>query len=338
MSFVHDEPDFAQLLVIVAREVGVDVALVEKDYWVTHCLWALERSGLEVWFKGGTSLSKGYGLIVRFSEDLDLMIQHGSFQGLPEVSHWTSTNKGPCAQRRAFYQGLAQQLLIPSVVLGLDEARLDKHARGADYIGRYPGAWLQGLAATMSPFVRFEVGRARVVPFVPMALGSFVHDWLSKQGSWPGYTDNRPRALRCVHPWVTLLEKLDAMARRYDRELMEPDSFVRHYEDAAHIIGAADRLPPIPMVVTELAADMLAQRDIAALPNADEPALLLDDPARRAGLERAWGAISPMFWGSRISLARSCDIIRAWIEQTFGREPALAHGRASSARAIDDTN
>jgi hypothetical protein len=59
MKLVHDDPDFAQLLAIVARDAGVDAALVEKDYWVTHCLWGLQEAGLELWFKGGTSLSKG---------------------------------------------------------------------------------------------------------------------------------------------------------------------------------------------------------------------------------------------------------------------------------------
>jgi hypothetical protein len=92
--FVHDDPDFQRLLGIVANETGVAAALVEKDYWVTHCLWALHQTGLEIWFKGGTSLSKGFRLIHRFSEDLDLMILHGSTD-LPPVSNWTSTNKGP---------------------------------------------------------------------------------------------------------------------------------------------------------------------------------------------------------------------------------------------------
>lgn len=97
MSFVHEDPQFAELLHIVARETGIAAALIEKDYWVTHTLWALHETGLEIWFKGGTSLSKGFGLIERFSEDLDLMIQHGTAQGLPEVSSWTSS----CAATRA---------------------------------------------------------------------------------------------------------------------------------------------------------------------------------------------------------------------------------------------
>jgi deazaflavin-dependent oxidoreductase (nitroreductase family) len=47
-------------------------------------MWALHQTGLELWFKGGTSLSKGYGVIQRFSEDLDLMVQQGRALGLGE--------------------------------------------------------------------------------------------------------------------------------------------------------------------------------------------------------------------------------------------------------------
>lgn len=46
MKLVHDDSDFAQLLAIVGRDTGVDAALVEKDYWVTHCLWGLQEAGL----------------------------------------------------------------------------------------------------------------------------------------------------------------------------------------------------------------------------------------------------------------------------------------------------
>lgn len=58
MSFVHDDPEFDQLLQMVASRRGLGVALVEKDYWVTHTLWALHAQGFDIWFKGGTSLSK----------------------------------------------------------------------------------------------------------------------------------------------------------------------------------------------------------------------------------------------------------------------------------------
>jgi len=53
---------------------------VEKDYYVTEALrLAAEAFPDELVFKGGTSLSKGWGLIRRFSEDIDLFLDPGRF-------------------------------------------------------------------------------------------------------------------------------------------------------------------------------------------------------------------------------------------------------------------
>jgi len=314
VSFVHEDADFQQLLGIVAREKGIAGTLIEKDYWVTHTLWALHESDLAIWFKGGTSLSKGFDLIQRFSEDLDLMIEHGSAEGLPDVPNWTSANKGPVKKRRAFYDALAGALVVPDITVERDQSRIDKQARGADYLGRYPGALLDQLAPAMSPFVRLEVGRARVVPHVARPLGSFVHTYLVDHDMLANYTDNRPATVRCVHPLVTLFEKLDAMARRYARDVIDADTFVRHYEDAAQIIRATEDLPDMGMSAAELADDLLVQKDIAALPKPDEPALHLVDADKRAEIERAYEKIAPMFWGPRIPLHEACAAVREWLQ------------------------
>ncbi len=313
MKFVHDDKDFEQLLAIVARVYGISQALIEKDYWVTHTLWALHRTGLEIWFKGGTSLSKGFGLTQRFSEDLDMMILPGTASDLPNVTNWTSTNKSPIAQRIAFYQALTGALIVPGVRIERDRGRVDKRARGADYLGYYPGIRTGQLAAAMSPFMRLEVGYARVVPHVEMSMSSFVHDYLDEQGLLATYEENRPRSVRCVHPLMTLFEKLDAISRRYERDEIEADSFVRHYEDAAQIIRSVENLPAIEMTTAELAKDMVAKRDMRALPSPDDPALLLDDVDKRAIIENAYDKIEPMFWGPRIPLAEACTMIRFWL-------------------------
>jgi hypothetical protein len=75
--------------------------------------------------------------------------------------------------------------------------------------------------------VRYEVGRAHVVPFFERPVTSFVHQHLDRIGIIGEFTDNRPLAMRCVHPLVTLLEKLDALSRRYGHETIEADGFVR---------------------------------------------------------------------------------------------------------------
>jgi len=122
-------------------------------------------------------------------------------------------------------------------------------------------------------------------------------------------------AVRCVHLLVTLFEKLDAMARRNERNPVEADTFVRHYKDAARIIQSFDRLPAIEMTIAGLARDMVAKNDMRAIPKPDEPALRLDYPDKRQAIERAYARIAPMFWGPRILLDEACSAIREWLRQ-----------------------
>jgi predicted nucleotidyltransferase component of viral defense system len=75
LDFIHNDPEFKELLSIVSSQKGVDITLVEKDYWIMHTLDGLNVQGIEFELKGGTSLSKGYGIIDRFSEDIDIHIK-----------------------------------------------------------------------------------------------------------------------------------------------------------------------------------------------------------------------------------------------------------------------
>ena len=60
---------------------GINQVAIEKDWWVTVTLKALFQTDCREWliFKGGTSLSKGFNIIERFSEDIDLAISHSFF-------------------------------------------------------------------------------------------------------------------------------------------------------------------------------------------------------------------------------------------------------------------
>lgn len=318
MNFVHQVDGFDVLVTQAADHTGIGRALVEKDYWITHSLWALHERGLDVWFKGGTSLSKAFGIIERFSEDLDLMIEPGRVSGMPQVKSWTSTKDRAVSERRAFYRALPEVFAIPTLAVEQDHAREDRYARGSDYIAKYPGVFVADLPRSMSPSLRFEVGRARVVPYVECSITSFVHEQLERIGAMGDFIDNRPPAIKCVHPLVTLLEKLDAVAKRYSREPMEAERFVRHYEDAARIVRTLDRIPSIRVSVVELAKEMVDGKDIAAYPSASDPSLLLGDPDRRVVIERAYAGIEPMFWGPRIPLDDACRTIRDWVASSLG--------------------
>ncbi len=75
VDFIHNDPDFKQILSIVASNKSIDITLIEKDYWIMHALYAMHQQGIDFELKGGTSLSKGYGIINRFSEDIDIHIR-----------------------------------------------------------------------------------------------------------------------------------------------------------------------------------------------------------------------------------------------------------------------
>lgn len=315
MSFVHDDPEFGDLIRVVAAKRRIGLGLVEKDYWVTHSLWALHRAGVEVWFKGGTSLSKGFQLIERFSEDLDLKIAPGPTVTLPAVSNWKSDGRKATAERKTFFTSLLSSLAVPGAETTLDEGGSDEHWRNAAIRVTYPGRHLGTLAAVMKPFVLLEVGNARVTPFVSRDITSFVHDELVAQGQLDSFAENRPKGVRCVHPLVTLLEKLDALQKRVPNENVEPAAFVRHFEDSARIIAAHRSLPPLDgyATVRALAEEMLDERQIARVPTTSGTEYLPADEPRWASIRAAHEAIAPMFWGERVPLEAACSSIRSWV-------------------------
>ena len=65
----------------VVEAKNIDEAAAEKDWWVTAILYALfhTKASEYLLFKGGTSLSKGWDIIDRFSEDIDLALGRDFF-------------------------------------------------------------------------------------------------------------------------------------------------------------------------------------------------------------------------------------------------------------------
>jgi hypothetical protein len=231
---------------------------------------------------------------------------------------WKSEGRKATRGRQAHFEALAALLPVPGARIALDPDVADKTWRSATLRVTYPGRHLADLGA-MAPFVRLEVGSARVTPFVPRDMTSFVHDKLGALGQLGDFTDNRPRGVRCVHPLVTLIEKLDALHRRFPNANVEAAAFVRHFEDAARIIRAQATLPPLAdhAVVAALAADMLVQKQIAAVPVSTDPAFAPVGGTRWDAIRAAHAAIAPLFWGPRIPLDDACATIRAWAATAF---------------------
>src|ERR1700730_16265915 len=79
-------PEFNNLVEITASNLNILPGLVLKDYWVTRILRTIATDSelsKNIIFKGGTSLSKGWQLIDRFSEDVDLLTTGPEFSAPP---------------------------------------------------------------------------------------------------------------------------------------------------------------------------------------------------------------------------------------------------------------
>ena len=118
-----DEQVKRMLLSQAGDKIGLSAKSVEKDLWVTqvlHALFSLDVSDKMI-FKGGTSLSKAWGLIDRFSEDIDLAIDP-VFLGAPDGD---PTKKQIKKLRKAsslyVAEELAQKLRDRFAELGLTE-------------------------------------------------------------------------------------------------------------------------------------------------------------------------------------------------------------------------
>ncbi|WP_410653120.1 nucleotidyl transferase AbiEii/AbiGii toxin family protein, partial [Bacteroides cellulosilyticus] len=79
MDLHSDKEAFKEIIALAAEQFSYEQSHVEKDYWVSKILRdiSLSEYANKTYFKGGTSLSKAYGLIERFSEDLDLFVFTG---------------------------------------------------------------------------------------------------------------------------------------------------------------------------------------------------------------------------------------------------------------------
>jgi Nucleotidyl transferase AbiEii toxin, Type IV TA system len=170
---LHKHPQFPDLIRIVAEEKGIAPALVEKDYWIMHCLYGLQQLGLKFELKGGTSLSKGHGIIHRFSEDIDIRIEPP-----PELHVKTGRNhtrQAHVESRRKFYDWLAKTIRINGI---------EKVARDTafDTTHLFSGGIRLSYKSITQPEedlregVLLEAGFDVVAPNTPQDISSWAHD------------------------------------------------------------------------------------------------------------------------------------------------------------------
>ena len=230
-------------------------------------------------------------------------------KGLPGLGSLRSDSPGATQKRRAFFEALALDIPGAEKIVLLHPQ--DGRWINVEYEVYYPKRF--EVPSSMRPFVRLEPGlRPWRPPTILKDLSSFLHQHVDSVGLRTAYADNRPSGIECVHPFVTLVDKLDSVTKRYGRAQFAAEEFARHYEDLAHLVSKiGDPEPLSEATKLEVVDHCLAARSV--LP--DDPAFVLADPEKRALLERAYAAIAPMFWGERISLDACCERVARWLTE-----------------------
>jgi hypothetical protein len=311
-DYLHNHPQFTDLIRIVAEQKGINPALVEKDYWIMHCLYGLQQLGYTFQLKGGTSLSKGHQIINRFSEDIDILIEPP-----PDRDVKTGKNQNSPAQiktRKDFYDWLAQSIRIDGVSSVVRDTAFDDvpNYRGGGIRLKY-----ESLAEAMEGLregVLLEVGFDTVAPNEPKDISSWMYDHAA---GMVDIIDNRAKAVPCYDPGYTFVEKLQTVSTKFrnqQRDETDPVEFMRHYYDIHELLQQ-------PKVQKFIGTDAYKTHKQARFRQGDNQniaankAFLLSDGETRALYADAYKRSGSLYYKGKPTFEQIMAEIQKWIEK-----------------------
>ena len=234
-SFLHERSDFKALIeTVAANERIYDPVLVEKDYWIMHAVFGLKQLGLVFELKGGTSLSKGFGVIQRFSEDIDIRIE--PFDGLQVDTNPNHEKPQHVESRLQFFEKLRDKIKISGITtIQRDTEYDDEKLRNAGLRLGYES--LFGSIAGLKDGILLEVGFDQTSPNRAVTISSWVVQFADAKKLQ--YADNRALEILCYNPEYTFVEKLQTVVKKY-RQFKETGriahNFLRHYYDINQLL------------------------------------------------------------------------------------------------------
>ena len=230
MKLHEDKALFAEVILRASQPkenggIGVNAGFIEKDYWITRALQQMSRSAAKdvAVFKGGTSLSKVYGIGARFSEDVDVAIVRSDGMtdaGLKTIIRSTEkamadglTSKGS-RYRKSYF-------LYPQV-------------EGIAPIGSMiPGQLLIEINSFANPY-----------PFGKYAVRSFILSYLQQNGLYDIISefDLRKFSINVLDKRTTMTEKLVSLLRFSlgDNPITDLTAKIRHFYDIHYLVNDSD--------------------------------------------------------------------------------------------------
>ena len=219
----HNKETFEQVILRVAHDKGIAPEIIEKDYYVTLFLKRIRDLQPNIIFKGGTSLSKCYKIINRFSEDIDLNIE--------------TENKPTEGQRKKLKAN------IVSVIeeFGFKLANPDNVRSRRDYnkyIIDYPSVFT---ADYLKEYLMVETAvYIKAYPCKEMKATSIIYDYLKDNGYDSLITEYglEPFVINVQSAERTLIDKLYALGDYYLSDAVQEHS--RHIYDIYKLLDIVE--------------------------------------------------------------------------------------------------
>jgi hypothetical protein len=321
-QYLHERKDFEVLLSTLSEELGILPALIEKDYWIMQSLNGLHACGFRFELKGGTSLSKGYNIIERFSEDIDLHISPPQ-KFIEETQiivneNPGATSKSAIANREIFFDWLAQNIQIDGITeIVRDKAFDDEKFRSAGIRLIYPT--LFDPVPGIKDGILLEVGFAKVTPNSPLTISSWMYDKAIKAKL--KIRDNRALDILCYHPGYTLVEKLQTISTKYraDRSIGKKDqakvNFMRQYYDVYNLLQQ-------DAIIEFIGTDEYHEHKLfwfpetdLAIPIQENQAFLLDDKDTRADYKERYASTSALYYSGQPNFDEMIKFIGTFLDR-----------------------
>ncbi len=247
IDFTTDER--RAMIQTVSQVKKIDEVSAEKDWWVTATLYALFHTSISEYllFKGGTSLSKGWDIINRFSEDIDLALNRNFFLNVKQLSCATFSSNTQIHNLREkaqdylleeFKQELAgkmNELGLDVTVLGdnevLDESgnpRKVPHDKDPSVLYvQYPSLY-DTMTSYAIPTIKIEVSVLSMAePFEMRRISSLVERVFEGED----VDSDMVQTIPTVSPARTFLEKAFLLCEEYQKDEPRTHRMTRHFYD-----------------------------------------------------------------------------------------------------------
>ncbi len=306
--------DRADLFRETAARMGLPPALIEKDFWVCWTLgqlFTIESLREVLLFKGGSSLSKVFNLINRFSEDIDLAVDYAP---LGFTGDRDPAKEMPKARREKLLDEIMEscQVFIAGDFMRALKKRITHvlgnrepwslEARAADpntIEFRYPPAFDEGVAY-VTPAVLLELGtHAELIPSGSYRIQPFAATEFPNVFTTPNLEVKAITAERTFWEKATILH----VEHHRPKDKPTPLRYSRHYYDLAMMANSSVRtvaLSDLPLLARVVAhkqkfyASAWAEYDLAVPPTLR----LMPQEERVADLKKDYEAMKVMIFGT----------------------------------------